>query len=290
MIFVAQPTLPNQATSAAFPIENLVNEVMNQVVLNNFFPNEGSNKKECGNKTKKECGTTGKNSGAATEAQNKSSSTQSSPQKSPSSTPIVYEKKPMHYDGNKENEYAKISFDVAGFIDEDITIQVDDDRFCVVSITGERTNSLGDTFRIDRRFRLDKKVSDIDNIQAKITDDGILEVIVPKKARVGPRVIKIGGSSSSSLKSTTKNGGGDVSSGRNDDKILKSSSSSSATSSTTSHDDKEVVHVATSEEKKETAASTTTNTDKDDETKKAVVEETKNDDDKCIEELEFEQI
>merc|ERR1739845_288434 len=79
---------------------------------------------------------------------------------------------------------------------------VDDDY--VVTITGERTNELGDVFKIDRRFRLDKKTADVDQIDANITDDGnILEVVVKKKVKAGPRVIKISTTNSNTTKSNT---------------------------------------------------------------------------------------
>merc|ERR1739845_99213 len=99
-------------------------------------------------------------------------------------------------------QYAKVSFDVAGFTDSDINVQVDDDY--VVTITGERTNELGDVFKIDRRFRLDKKTADVDQIDANITDDGnILEVVVKKKAKAGPRVIRVSTTNSNNTKLNT---------------------------------------------------------------------------------------
>merc|ERR1712224_1153889 len=103
---------------------------------------------------------------------------------------LVLEKKPMHHEDTAE--YAKVSFDVVGFTDADINIQIDEENNdSVVAITGERTNALGDVFRIDRKFRLDKKPADVDEIDATITADGILEIVVKKKKKVGPRVIKI---------------------------------------------------------------------------------------------------
>merc|ERR1712211_120005 len=111
---------------------------------------------------------------------------------------VVYEKKPMHHEDN--DEFAKVSFDVEGFTDNDITVQVDEDF--IVSITGERSNKLGDVFKIDRRFRLDKKTADVNHIDASITD-GVLEVVVKKKAKVGPRVIKISTVTPSKKNSTT---------------------------------------------------------------------------------------
>merc|ERR1712224_447769 len=57
--------------------------------------------------------------------------------------------------------------------------------------SGERINKLGDVFKINRKFRLDKKTAEVNQIDANITDEGVLEVIVKKKLKVGPRVIKI---------------------------------------------------------------------------------------------------
>jgi hypothetical protein len=49
---------------------------------------------------------------------------------------------------------------------------------------------LGDTYVIHRRFKLDKDTADEDKIQVRLID-GVLDIIVPKKAVVGPRVIPI---------------------------------------------------------------------------------------------------
>merc|ERR1711959_136482 len=106
----------------------------------------------------------------------------------------------MHHEDT--SQYAKVSFDVAGFTDSDINVQVDDDY--VVTITGERTNKLGDIFRVDRKFRLDKRTADVDQIDANITDDGsILEVVVKKKVKAGPRVIKISTTNNNTTATTT---------------------------------------------------------------------------------------
>merc|ERR1712232_589792 len=105
---------------------------------------------------------------------------------SPVSRRVVFETKPIHHEDTAEA--AKVSLDVAGFTPSSIDVQVDEDR--IVSITAERSNRLGDVFKIHRRFHLDKKTADVENIDANITD-GVLEVVVRKKTHVGPRVIKI---------------------------------------------------------------------------------------------------
>jgi hypothetical protein len=53
-----------------------------------------------------------------------------------------------------------------------------------------RVNKLGDTYVIRRRFRLDKTTVIEDMVRANLTDH-TLEVVVPKKAKVGPRSIPI---------------------------------------------------------------------------------------------------
>merc|ERR1712107_464768 len=111
---------------------------------------------------------------------------------------VVFEKKLMHYEDSAKE--AKVSFDVAGFTDADINIQLEkEEDHRVVHITGERTNALGDVFNFDRKFRLNEKTVDVDRIDATI-EDGILEVVVQKKAKSGPRVIKV---STASSKKTT---------------------------------------------------------------------------------------
>merc|ERR1712078_821601 len=82
---------------------------------------------------------------------------------------------------------AKVSLDVAGFIPNDISINVDNH---IVSIRGQRTNKLGDVFELDRKFHLDKNTVNVDGVTASF-DDGILEVTVPKKPVAGPRKIQI---------------------------------------------------------------------------------------------------
>jgi len=99
---------------------------------------------------------------------------------------IIEQRTPIHM--HKETaDAAKMSLDVTGFSPSDISIHIDD---YVVSISGRRTNKLGDVFVLDRRFRLDKKTASVDQVTANF-EDGILEVTVPKKIVAGPRNIPI---------------------------------------------------------------------------------------------------
>lgn len=111
---------------------------------------------------------------------------------------IIEQRSPIHFH-DETPELAKMSLDITGFTSEDITINVDD---FVVSIKGKRTNKLGDVFVLDRKFRLDKKTVNLDGVAASF-EDGILELTVPKKAKVGPRTIPISVSSSASTASTS---------------------------------------------------------------------------------------
>lgn len=98
---------------------------------------------------------------------------------------VFVERSPIHF--KETEEAATIALDVAGYAPEDVQVRMDD---FVVSIDAERVNKLGDTYKIRRRFRVDKTTVLEDEVQASLTD-GILEVVVPKKAKVGPRSIPI---------------------------------------------------------------------------------------------------
>merc|ERR1712183_950287 len=98
---------------------------------------------------------------------------------------VVFENKPIRHEDTAEA--TKVSLDVAGFTPSSIGVQVEEDH--IVSIRAERSNRLGDVFKIHHRFLLDKKSVDVENIDANITD-GILEVVVKKKTNVGPRVFR----------------------------------------------------------------------------------------------------
>ena len=95
------------------------------------------------------------------------------------------ERAPIHFEDTEE--FAKLALDVAGFSPEDIQVRMED---FIVSIDGKRTNKLGDSYVIRRRFRVDRKTVEEDAVQASLTD-GILEILVPKKAQPGPRSIPI---------------------------------------------------------------------------------------------------
>jgi len=98
---------------------------------------------------------------------------------------IVMERKPIHHEEN--SEAATISLDVAGFATEDVSIHAEDD---VLYVSAERKNKLGDVFVIQRKFRLDCKTADEENMSASVTD-GVLEIVVAKKKHSGRREIPI---------------------------------------------------------------------------------------------------
>merc|ERR1712007_423283 len=85
------------------------------------------------------------------------------------------------------DDAARMSLDLTGFSAENISIHVEN---YIVSIVANRTNKLGDVFVVDRRFRLDKKTANPDQVTATF-EDGILELTVPKKSVIGPRKIHI---------------------------------------------------------------------------------------------------
>jgi HSP20 family molecular chaperone IbpA len=98
---------------------------------------------------------------------------------------FVVERAPIHF--QETSEAATIALDVAGFSPNDIQVRTEN---YVVSIDAQRVNKLGDTYVIRRRFRLDKSTVLEDMVRANLSDH-ILEVVVPKKAKVGPRSIPI---------------------------------------------------------------------------------------------------
>jgi len=223
-------------SGSPFPIDAIVNEVMNQVVLNNAcFQKDDTttNKKKChGHSVGKNCTKANANS------------------KKKHCCNIVYEKKPMHHEDTAE--YAKVSFDVAGFTDKDINVEIDEEY--IVTITGERTNALGDVFKIDRKFRLDKKTTDVDRIDANIinTDNegggSILEVIVKKKVinKVGPRIIKVTTTTQSNAAAFDELTTDDASIGDSDDKV-----GDQRKKIETVNDDKKEVNTSDEDNKKE---------------------------------------
>merc|ERR1711907_848053 len=90
---------------------------------------------------------------------------------------------PLHVENEtpESGGAAKMSLDVTGFAPNQIKLSVENS---VVSIKGERTNKLGDTFVLNRKFRLDKKTTQAEKVTAKF-DDGILEVTIPTKKPEG---------------------------------------------------------------------------------------------------------
>jgi HSP20 family molecular chaperone IbpA len=98
---------------------------------------------------------------------------------------VFVERAPIHFEDTCE--FAKLALDVAGFSPDDIQVRMED---FIVSINGKRTNKLGDTYMISRRFRVDRKTAVEEDVRASLTD-GILEILVPKKAKAGPRSIPI---------------------------------------------------------------------------------------------------
>lgn len=114
---------------------------------------------------------------------------------------VIVQKSPIHYH-EETSKAAKMSLDVTGFSLDNLSIEVED---YVVSISGKRTNKLGDTFSIQRRFRLDKTTADQDGVAATL-EDGILDIIVPKKTIIGARKISIQSSSPASIVSESDEG------------------------------------------------------------------------------------
>merc|ERR1712124_97229 len=128
------------------------------------------------------------------------------------------------------------------------------DEEYIVTITGERTNALGDVFKIDRKFRLDKKTTDVDGIDANIinTDNegrgSILEVIVKKKVinKVGPRIIKVTTTTQSNAAAFDEHTTDDASIGDSDEKVGDQQKKIEAV-----NDDKKEVNTSDEDNKKE---------------------------------------
>jgi hypothetical protein len=98
---------------------------------------------------------------------------------------FVVEKTPLHRD--ETSEKTSLALDVAGFQLGQLTIEIDDH---VLTISGERTNKLGDTFVTQRRFALQRDIYDEDNVSATL-EDGVLEVTIAKKPLQQRRKIPI---------------------------------------------------------------------------------------------------
>lgn len=89
----------------------------------------------------------------------------------------VWEKTPLHRE--ETSEKATISLDVTGFDEDQLNVEFDaeDD---ILTISGERTNKLGDTFMTRRRLALKADTYDEESINATL-QDGVLEVTILKK-------------------------------------------------------------------------------------------------------------
>lgn len=115
---------------------------------------------------------------------------------------VILEKNPLHF--HETTEMAVLLLDVASFKPDQLKIEIDNH---VLTITGKRTNKLGDTFATHRRFALHADTYDEDNISANIDDDGILEITIQKRMAPKSRQISItvgGGKSFSSTSSPKK--------------------------------------------------------------------------------------
>lgn len=97
----------------------------------------------------------------------------------------LVEKTPLHRDESAEK--AVISLDVAGYTPDQLKIEVDNH---VLTISGSRTNALGDTFVIRRRLALQHDVYDEDNVTANL-ENTVLRVSISKKPAPTSRKIPI---------------------------------------------------------------------------------------------------
>merc|ERR1711998_157350 len=60
----------------------------------------------------------------------------------------------------------------------------------VLTVVGERTNKLGDTFCTRRRFALKQDIYDEESVEAQL-EDGVLDLVVQKKPVTRARIIPI---------------------------------------------------------------------------------------------------
>lgn len=108
---------------------------------------------------------------------------------------VILEKNPLHC--RETSEMTSLLLDVASFKPDQLKIEIDNH---VLTISGKRTNKLGDTFATHRRFALRADTYDEDTISANI-DDGILEITIQKRVAPKSRQISITvGGKSTSLK------------------------------------------------------------------------------------------
>merc|ERR1711915_237441 len=98
---------------------------------------------------------------------------------------VVVEKSPLHRE--ETDQKATISLDVSGFSIEQLKIEIDNH---VLTVSGQRTNKLGDTFVMRRRLALKADVYDEEAVEAQL-EHGVLELTVPKIPIRGARFIPI---------------------------------------------------------------------------------------------------
>jgi HSP20 family molecular chaperone IbpA len=105
----------------------------------------------------------------------------------------VIERTPVHR--RETEEEATISLDVSGFTVDQLQVRLEEEPSAsgrparpILIVSGERQNTLGDHFKIHRRFLLDREnldsnIKDI-AISANFSNDGVLTIRVPKKKKV----------------------------------------------------------------------------------------------------------
>merc|ERR1712170_101790 len=98
---------------------------------------------------------------------------------------VVVEKSPLHRE--ETDQKATISLDVSGFSIEQLKIEIEKH---VLTVSGQRTNKLGDTFVMRRRLALKADVYDEEAVEAHL-EHGVLELTVPKIPIKGARFIPI---------------------------------------------------------------------------------------------------
>jgi HSP20 family molecular chaperone IbpA len=107
----------------------------------------------------------------------------------------ILERTPVHREEVEES--ATISMDVSGFALDQLQVRLEEEEEKgtksgrgrpILTVQGDRTNILGDKFKIHRRFLLDRdNLADINlqelAISANLSKQGILTICVPKKKR-----------------------------------------------------------------------------------------------------------
>lgn len=98
---------------------------------------------------------------------------------------LITEKSPVHC--VEAADHTIISMDVAGFAVHQLNIEIDNQ---VLTVSGERTNRLGDTFTMSRSFALKANIYDTMNIQANLSG-GVLDLTIAKRPELMLRKIPI---------------------------------------------------------------------------------------------------